>query len=450
MADNDTLYKAPVEAPKVTAPRGGDFDNIFKEINTSGKEYRGGMEKIREKVAAEPVPKVPTLTAPPQPQNTTTQETFGSTAMWLATFGSMLTRRPLINSLNASAGVMNSIKENDAEKFKQQRDTWKDQMEVAKQRFDFENQYYKSLSDRDTREAEIYAKMFNNPALDQAAKTANLGNYLAQTKKHMAEFEKLDKQNQLIDHRTDSILHEAGLDPSTANEDQKTEASMKAWQEVMSSTKGGGATLDSGTLDTMADQAIAGDKSVYTNLGRGIQGSANVVALRQRVAEKAREQGLSGEDLANALAEFGGKQSEQKAIGTQAGKIKLASAMLDESLPAMMEAAKKVGLTSSTDFNSLYNAAKRKLSNQDFANFSTQLRAVTSDYAQFLGRGRQTVHSDQEALRILSEDMGITSLQGFVDAVKIEEGNVSRAIDKTQNRKKDKKDSGGWSIEEIK
>ena len=49
------------------------------------------------------------------------------------------------------------------------------------------------------------------------------------------------------------------------------------------------ATLDDETLTSMAEQYLAGDKSVFQNLGRGAQGAANVVALRQRVTQVARK-----------------------------------------------------------------------------------------------------------------------------------------------------------------
>lgn len=121
--------------------------------------------------------------------------------------------------------------------------------------------------------------------------------------------------------------------------------------------------------------------------------------------------------------------SRLRTIGTQSGRIQLGSEMLNQSLPSMMDAAQKVGLSASTDLNDVYNTVKRHMSDQDFQNFSTQLRAVTSDYSVFIGRGRLTVHSDQEALKILHDNMGITSLKGFEDAVRAEQKNTAAAID---------------------
>src|SRR5690606_6718593 len=52
-------------------------------------------------------------------------------------------------------------------------------------------------------------------------------------------------------------------------------------------------TIDDETLTAMAEQYLAGDKSVFQNLGRGAQGATNVVALRKRVAEVAKEAGMT-------------------------------------------------------------------------------------------------------------------------------------------------------------
>ncbi len=133
-------------------------------------------------------------------------------------------------------------------------------------------------------------------------------------------------------------------------------------------------------------------------------------------------------DWATAHNQYMAQGSELRGIGTMAGKIELGGQLLEKSIPSMLAAAEKVGLTPSTDLNAVYETMLRHASSQDFQNFSTQLRATTSDYALFLGRGRQTVHSDQEALRILNETMGITSLKGFQDAVSAERNNTSAAI----------------------
>jgi len=182
-------------------------------------------------------------------------------------------------------------------------------------------------------------------------------------------------------------------------------------------------------MATLADAFHSGVPVTTLVKGLGKDAQAKAQAIQDLAAEK-----YGDFDWAEQHNKYMARGSELRGIGTMSGKIELGGALLDKSIPSMMAAAEKVGLTESTDLNTLYNTAKRHLSDQDFQNFSTQLRATTSDYALFLGRGRQTVHSDQEALRILSENMGITSLKGFRDAVAAERANTKAAIDESLGR----------------
>jgi hypothetical protein len=77
------------------------------------------------------------------------------------------------------------------------------------------------------------------------------------------------------------------------------------------STKGEdtSAAMDAETLGTMADQYIAGDRTVMQNIGRGTQGSKNISALRGEIAKRMAERGLSGADMAARLAEYDGMKA---------------------------------------------------------------------------------------------------------------------------------------------
>ena len=156
-----------------------------------------------------------------------------------------------------------------------------------------------------------------------------------------------------------------------------------------------------------------------------------------------------------------GEQTKEKVLAQQKTQITLASNILDKSLPSLMDAAKKLGLGENIDFNSLANFAKRHMSSADYANFSTQLRAVASDYSAVINRGqRTTVHSDEEALKILPSGAGMGTLIGFGQGVKAEVGNIKKGISTTEKELKDGEPSGisepgpnpdasGWSFEKV-
>ena len=69
-------------------------------------------------------------------------QAFGSFASALAVFGSLLTRRPLISALNASAGAMNAIKQNDMITYKQKYEQWQQSVAQAQQQYKNEQQQY--------------------------------------------------------------------------------------------------------------------------------------------------------------------------------------------------------------------------------------------------------------------------------------------------------------------
>ena len=83
--------------------------------------------------------------------------------------------------------------------------------------------------------------------------------------------------------------------------------------------------LDKDTISLMAQQYLAGDKTVFQNLGRGKQGSANIVALRKEVASQAKSQGLQGADLAATMAQYQGDVAAERTAGNRMAQVELAA-----------------------------------------------------------------------------------------------------------------------------
>lgn len=78
---------------------------------------------------------------------------------------------------------------------------------------------------------------------------------------------------------------------------------------------GGVALLDPQTLNLMADQYMAGDTSVFQNLGRGMQGAENIKQLRELIAKKSGQQGVGGPELAARIAELQGVKAGERILG---------------------------------------------------------------------------------------------------------------------------------------
>lgn len=394
--------------------------------------------------------------APPQKPNEDPLRQFGSLASMIGIFASAFTKKPIVNALNASSAAMNAQRAGDKEAYDIAYKEWQDQIKLGMEKHKMDTEdlntglnmlttdysagmaYFKALGAAKSWDA-VSALAQIGDATEIGKLHASLitaGNKAEENRIKMdtlflKQKEALIKQD-LIDSSVASSLKEMGVASiDKLPPQQKAEVLSKALMVGEGKISANG-LLNADAINQTAERVLAGDKTALQGLGWGNIGSVNRAAVQNKLSEIARERGISGEDLAHITAQYQGELSKQRAVGNQAAKIELASNMLEQSLPSMMDAAKEVGLSKSTDLNKVYNMVKRHSSNQDFSNFSTQLRAVTSDYAQFIGRGRLTVHSDQEALRILNDDMGITSLQGFVDAVNIEKKNVKRAIEMTK------------------
>ena len=72
----------------------------------------------------------------------------------------------------------------------------------------------------------------------------------------------------------------------------------------------------------MAEQYLAGDKSVFQNLGRGAQGAANVVALRQRVTQVAKGKPACHRTRSRSCRTSSqGMGAAQRALGTRSANF---------------------------------------------------------------------------------------------------------------------------------
>lgn len=127
-------------------------------------------------------PSVPKLTPPPPaPTPTDPLQAFGQPAGWIAIFGSLLTRHSLTTAIQAGAGVMQAVHQNDLEAAKHAYDTWKLHTENATKMAKFEQDAYKAAiskyaADARAGEAEVktLATAFKNAALTQVYETEGM------------------------------------------------------------------------------------------------------------------------------------------------------------------------------------------------------------------------------------------------------------------------------------
>lgn len=163
------------------------------------------------------------------------------------------------------------------------------------------------------------------------------------------------------------------------------------------------ASLSQSDLNTMAEQAITGDKSVFTNIGRGTQGSANLVALRSAINKKLQERGLTGADLAAANAEFAGITAASRSIATKAGNISMAATEANKVMPLALAASDKVVRSGFLPFGKAEVMFNAQTNNPALREFATANNALVNIYSRAISpTGNPTVSDKEHARELLS------------------------------------------------
>lgn len=190
---------------------------------------------------------------------------------------------------------------------------------------------------------------------------------------------------------------------------------------------GGGAggatepTINDDTLTAMAEQYLAGDKSVFQNLGRGAQGAANVVALRQRVAEVAKEVGMTPDQIALAQAEFMGQGAAQRTLGTRTANFGLAEKEALEMAGLVRDTSAVVARTTFMPINKAIIAYNDQTGDPETRAFGAALNSFINAYARAVSPvGTPTVSDKDHARAMLSRADSHKALLAIMDQLERE------------------------------
>jgi len=180
-------------------------------------------------------------------------------------------------------------------------------------------------------------------------------------------------------------------------------------------------TINDETLTAMAEQYLAGDKSVFQNLGRGAQGAANVVALRQRVTEVAKEAGMTPDQVALVQQEFGGMGAAQRALGTRSANFGLAEKEAYAMADLVVEASSKVPRTQFMPINKAIMAYENNTGDPQARQFGAALNSFINAYARAVSPvGTPTVSDKDHARSMLSTADSHEALTAIMEQLKRE------------------------------
>lgn len=179
--------------------------------------------------------------------------------------------------------------------------------------------------------------------------------------------------------------------------------------------------LDDPTISQMADQYIAGDKSVMQNLGRGTQGASNIVKLRGKVAQKLAEQGKTGADMAQAMAEFQGLTSGERALGTRTANIGMAVNEAQQLIPLALKASDDIARTGFVPLTRAIQAVEKGTNNEALRRFVAANNSLVNVYARAINPTGVPTESDKaHAREMLDTAFDQKSYAGVVDQLRLE------------------------------
>jgi hypothetical protein len=181
------------------------------------------------------------------------------------------------------------------------------------------------------------------------------------------------------------------------------------------------ATLTDAATNTMADQYLSGDKSVLQNLGRGAQGAANLVKLRNAIQERANARGMDGAAIAQSMISFVGDTSRERTAATQEGRMIPAGIEASGAIELGRKASAAVPRTNWVPVNKALQAYERGTSDPKLRAFGAANTTIINTYARAINpNGVGTVADKEHAREMLSTADGPDAYNAVLDQMQRE------------------------------
>ncbi len=193
----------------------------------------------------------------------------------------------------------------------------------------------------------------------------------------------------------------------------------KTKQVVFKNDTGGG--LDDKTLNFMADQYLAGDKTVLQNIGRGAQGAADIRSLRQKIAERGTAQGLDGPAAAQRMIDYVGDTARERTAGTQEGRMVTAGIEANGAIELGRAASAAVPRTNWVPVNRAIQAYQNNTSDPKLRAFGAANLTIINTYARAINpTGVGTMHDKEEASKMLATADGPAAYEAVLQQLQKE------------------------------
>jgi hypothetical protein len=161
-------------------------------------------------------------------------------------------------------------------------------------------------------------------------------------------------------------------------------------------TQGSGYLSDEAAMN-LAKRYNMGETDVLQGLGTRDVGNKNRAKVIEFSQKLQKQGGISPEDIYNRRIEFGGKKTAERVGATQERKMEIASAELQQFIPAARGVIERLPRTSFLPFNQLIQLYQRNALNPDQAELMARTQAIVNAYAAIIGRGSNVVTESSRA-----------------------------------------------------
>ena len=344
-------------------------------------------------------------------------QNFGSLATLIGVFGGMLTRHPVIASLNAASGAMKAAHERNIEDYEKQVEEWKNNQDYIGKVLAWREQMYgaadkkfaNDLSARQAARTEIASRTQDTMTLQQI--TAGDEQRYYQTRMDSARLlQQMQENNERLKISSEELAERIRHDKSSENTGtipkmagQAAELRAKANQlpdgdpnkaslmtmadaidKGISQTKGSEApppTLNQDAAKLIADSWLNGNRQAAVGFGRS---PANQATIMNEIAAEAKEKNISGPMISALQAIYQGEVASQRTLGTRAANMEVAANEVDLMAPLALEASQKVDRTQFPRLNSIILAAEKGTGGENVVQFGLATNSLIYTYAKFL------------------------------------------------------------------
>lgn len=194
----------------------------------------------------------------------------------------------------------------------------------------------------------------------------------------------------------------------------------------------------------MAEQYLAGDRTVVSNLGRGAQGGENILRFRQAIHRVAKEKGMSGSAVAAKIAEFEGIKAGERTLGNRTANIEMAVTEAQQMAPLALQASEGVDRTKFPALNAVIQAAERGTGDENVVRLGVATNSLINIYARAISpTGVPTVSDKDHARELLSSAWSKGQYRAGVDQLMKELAAARKAPGKVREEFREAVTGGG-------